>query len=288
MHSPAPALWILAASLLFATMSTLVKIAADRVSLPEIVFFRTLPATIVLFALARLRGDAILTSRWKLHGLRCVTGLAGMFTAFYAVAKLPLATATTLEYTTPLFMLAYIALFARRELTAQMIFAMVAGFAGVLLLLRPIFEAGETLAFVAGLSSGGLAALVYSLIRRLGEAGEPTWRIVAWYSLSGTVVAGGLMLWGAPPQYGASTLAVLVGIGVVGMFAQIAMTRAFSSGPTAALACLQYSTVAFAAIYGMLLLGDSLSAATIFGLSLIVLSGIAALQRAQKAVQVES
>lgn len=287
-HGHAPAMWILVASLLFATMSTLIKLAAANVSLPEIVLFRTLPAAVVLFALARMRGNAIVPGSWKLLGLRCVAGVCGMFTAFYAVARLPLATATTLEYTTPLFMLAYLVVFARARLTPQMAFAMTGGFAGVLLLLRPTLETGETLAFFAALGSGACAAVVYVLIRRLGQAGEPPWRIVLWYSLSGSLVAAALIPFGPRSAIDAATLLALLGIGIVGMFAQIAMTRAFSQGPTTTLASLQYSTVAFAAAYGVAIWGDSFSAASLFGLALIVLSGIVALRRAEKPVQVES
>jgi len=113
----APALWILAASLLFATMSALVKVAAAGVSLPEIVFFRSLPAGVVLFAMARFRRERIATRQWRLHALRCVVGVCTMFVGFYAVSKLPLATATTLEYTTPLFILA--CKYSKRSISAE-------------------------------------------------------------------------------------------------------------------------------------------------------------------------
>lgn len=288
MHHRAPALWILLASLLFATMSALVKLAGTGVSLPEIVFFRTLPAAVALLALARWRGQSLRTRNWKLLALRCVSGVCGVFVSFYAVTRLPLATATTLEYTTPLFMLAYIVLFARQHLTGPMAFAMIGGFAGVAVLLRPTLEAGHTLAFAAALTSGALAAVTYVLIRRLAEAGEPAWRIVLWYSGWGAIVSAALIPFGPRSEYDATTLIALGAVGIVGLFAQLALTRAFSSGPTTLLASLQYSTVAFAAMYGVMFFGDTLSATRVFGLSLIVLCGIVALRRADKPIQVES
>lgn len=288
MHNQAPALWILTASLSFATMSALVKVAAAGVSLPEIVFFRTLPASVLLFALARVRGERIATRHWSLHALRSVLGICAMFAGFYAVSRLPLATATTLDYTTPLFILAYLIVLARRHITPQIAFAMVGGFAGVVVLLRPTLETGETLAFLAGLGGGALAAIVYALIRRLGDAGEPAWRIVFWYSLSGTVVAGALIPFSPRSEYSAQATTALGAVGFVGLLAQLAMTRAFSTGPTTLLACLQYSTVAFAAVYGVLIWNDTLSTASVVGLGLIVLSGIVALRRADKPIQVES
>ena len=288
MPNHAPALWILAASLLFATMSALVKVAAAGVSLPEIVFFRSLPAGVVLFAMARFRRERIATRQWRLHALRCVVGVCTMFVGFYAVSKLPLATATTLEYTTPLFILACMIVFARRHITPQIAFAMIGGFAGVVVLMRPTLETGQTLAFAAALASAALAGVVYALIRRLSDAGEPTWRIVFWNSLTGTVIAATLIPFSPRSDYSAQAIVALGAVGIVGLLAQLAMTRAFSTGPATLLASLQYSTVAFAALYGVIIWGDTLSFASVLGLSLIVLSGIVALRRADKAIQVES
>lgn len=273
---------------MFATMSALVKVAAAGVSLPEIVFFRTLPAAVGLFVLARIRGQSIRSDNSRLLALRCCVGIAGTFVSFYAVSHLPLATATTLEYTTPLFMLAYIVTVMRGRVTPQMAFAMVGGFIGVVVLLRPTVQSGQTLAFAAGLSSGILAGLAYSLLRKLGDAGESTSRIVLWYSISANVVAAALIPFSPPSQYDGETVVALAGLGVVGLLAQIGLTRAFGSGPTTLLASLQYSTVAFAAIYGVLLWGDTLSFTSLFGLSLIVLSGIVALRGVARPIAVES
>ena len=286
-HSRAPFAWILVASLLFATMSTLVKTASSSVSLPEIVFFRTLPAAIGLFALARFRGDRIGSEHWRLHALRGVVGVTGTFVSFYAVSHLPLATATTLEYTTPLFLLAFVLVAARHQFTRQMALAIVGGFAGVIVLLRPSLQAGEALAFCAALGSGAVAAIAYALIRRLGEVGEPAWRIVLWYSVAGASVSAALIPFGAISRYTTATIVVLACVGVVGAFAQLALTRAFSTGPTTSLASLQYSTVAFAAIYGVALWDDTFSAASAAGLSVIVASCILALRRVRKPVQLD-
>ena len=280
MHRYAPAYWILFASLMFATMSALVKLTAAGVSLPEIVFFRMMPAAIVLFILGRARGVSMATRQWKLHGARSLFGFCGMLAGFYAVSKLPLATSTTLEYTTPLFMLAYIVLFARVHLTPQMCFAMVGGFAGVVVLLRPTLDTGQGLPFFAALTSGAMGAIVYAVIRRLGDAGEPATRIVFWYSMSSAIAAAAMIPFAATSHYDLSTWIALGALGTVSLIGQLAMTRAFSTGPATFLASLQYITVAFAAVYGVVIWGDTLTMASVIGLSLIILSGIVALRNA--------
>ena len=288
MDNRAPAFWILLSCLLFATLSALVKLAASGVSLPEIVFFRTLPAAVGLAALARLRGQRIATHAWRLHALRCAVGVTTMFVGFYAVSRLPLATATTLEYTTPLFMLAYMIVLARRRLTLRMALAMIGGFAGVVILMRPTLHTGQAVAFCAALCAAALAGVVYVLIRRLSEAGEPPWRIVLWNSLVATVVAAAMLPFAPRGSYDARTIAALAAVGIVGLGAQLTMTRAFATGPATLLASLQYSTVAFAAMYGVLVWNDELSVGSVLGLALIVMSGIVAVKRADEPMPVES
>ena len=90
---------------------------------------------------------------------------------------------------------------------------------------------------------------------------------------------------GPPSRYTVATVVALPG--VIGLFAQLAMTRALSSGPTTLLASLQYGAVAFAAIYGVVLWDDRFSPASAAGLALIVASGIVALYRVREPVQVE-
>jgi S-adenosylmethionine uptake transporter len=106
--------------------------------------------------------------------------------------------------------------------------------------------------------------------------------------LVATVVAAAIVPFGASSDYNAWTTIALLAIGILGLFAQLAMTRAFSSGQTTLLASLQYSTVAFAAIYGIVLWGDTLSMASVVGLSLIVFSGILALRRVREPIQLDA
>jgi len=182
-------------------------------------------------------------------------------------------------------MLAYIVVFARVHLTPTMAFAMVGGFAGVVILLRPTLDTGQGLPFFSALCSGLMGAIVYAVIRRLGDAGEPATRIVFWYSLSSAVAAAAMIAFGRTSTYDLKTWLALGALGTVSLMGQLAMTRAFSTGPTTFLASLQYITVAFAALYGVLIWGDTLTLASVIGLSLIVSSGIVALRGTAKRIE---
>src|SRR3954449_3882320 len=99
--------WILASCLFFATMSLLVKLAAADYSIAHIVFFRTLPGAIALLAYAGVRRLPLRTPVWHIHAVRNIVGIVSMGLAYYAIARLALATATCLEYTAPIFLLLY-------------------------------------------------------------------------------------------------------------------------------------------------------------------------------------
>lgn len=282
MRGVAPAAWILVSSLLFATMSALVKIAAADVSLSEIIFFRNLPSVLVLFAYSRLRGYSVRTICPGLHIRRSLIGITGMTLGFYAISRLPLATATTLDYTAPLFLLLAYVVVSPRQVRFGDGFTMLIGFVGVVLLLGPTVHANQLVPFVAGLGGGACAAVAYRMVWRLGRAREPGWRIVFYYALAATLASMASMPFAPASTYTPQSVSALVGVGVVGLFAQLSMTHAFQLGSTSLLATLQYSTVIFAAAYGLAFWGDRLSLAGFAGLVLIVSSGVLAVRNLSK------
>ena len=270
------AVWILVSSLLFATMSVLVKIASVDHSLAEIVFFRSLPGAVALLCYARIHRLQLYTPLWRIHSLRNLAGLTSMTLSFFAISKLALSTAACLEYTAPIFMMLYVVVASKRRLGALHATALIVGFGGVLLLLQPTLQANQTVPFAAGLTSGGLAAIAYMQIRRLGRAGEASWRTVLIFSLATMTLALIAMPFSPPAVYTARGLAILLAIGVTGLFAQLTMTRAFSHGVPMLVATLQYSTVVFAVIYGFFFWGDRLSTSATLGLLAVTVSGIVA------------
>lgn len=267
---------MLLSTLLFATMSALVKLAAQDVSIAEIVLFRSLPSMIALYAFAHLNGLRLRTPHWRLYAVRCLVGVAGMGCGYYAIRHLPLATAATLEYTAPLFLVAAHAVLRRRLAGSVELVAVAVGFAGVLMLLRPSLGEGQLPAFLAGLVGGGTAAIAYRSLRALGEAGEPGWRIVFIYAVTGVLVGLAALPFAGPSTYTPQSVVALASIGATGLAGQLAMTHAFRCGPTSLLATLQYATIAFSACYGALFWGEFPSLLGAAGLGLIVVSGIVA------------
>ncbi|RJG07143.1 DMT family transporter [Noviherbaspirillum cavernae] len=284
-----PSLWMLFASFVFAIMGVCVKLASDLYSTSEIVMYRGAVGMIFLFLLTRIRGGSLKTSLPWHHVWRGVVGVTALWLWFHSIGKLPLATATTLNYMSPIWIAAilFVAGWWRGQnrfewgLTA----AIAMSFVGVTLLLRPSFHADQWFSGLIGLTSGALSALAYLQVRKLGQMGEPEYRVVFYFSVTG-VLAGllGTLAGSAFPGNSATTwhahdakgLALLLAIGVTATIAQMAMTRAYRIGKTLVTANLQYTGIVFSAVWGIVIWGDLLDWLGWLGMGIILASGVAA------------
>ena len=266
--------WMIVASFFFASMGVCVKLAAEVFSAPEIVFYRSIISLLMMFALVRLRGIPIRTPHWRFQLWRSASGFVSLLLYFYAVSMLPLALAVTLAYTSPLFLAVYLGLFGKARLGRGMLGALVLGFIGVALLLRPTLHADQLLGGVIGLGSGMLAGLAYYNVKELGERGELEERTVFYFTLLSTVASGVWMMLSEFHRLDLRGGLLLLGVGLFGTIAQLAMTRAYKRGDTLVAASLAYSTVIFASLFGMLFWQETLSFGAWSAIALIVASGM--------------
>ena len=275
----AGALWMVLAALSFGLMGVFVKLASASLGTVALVFWRTLFAVLLLGGVAVLRRQRFATPQLKRHLQRGLIGYLSLLAYFYAISHLPLATAVTLNYTSPLFLALLSLLLLRERLSRAALLALALGFAGVALLLRPTFADTGFVAGLIGLSSGFLAGWSYLHVRELGQAGEAEWRTVFYFALISTA-GGGLLLLGQPwqPLTGAN-LPWVLGLGVTATVAQLAMTRAYKVGRKLLVANLSYLTVLFSSLFGMLLWHHVLDMAQLMAMGLIIVSGILAGRR---------
>ena len=268
-------LWMIAASLLFACMGVCVKFAAETHSAVEITFYRSFISLILMFGLVRLRGVLLATPHWRWQVTRGAVGFSALFSYFYAITLLPLATAVTLNYTSAIFLALYLG-FAGMRMRRGMLGALVLGLVGVIMLLKPTLHADQLVGGLVGLGSGVLAGMAHFSVRELGARGEPETRTVFYFSLVSSV---GAAIWLAFSDMHAVDLRsglLLLGVACFATVAQLAMTRAYSRGKTLMSAALAYSTVIFSSLFGMLFWGEVMDAASWLAIGLIVASGVAA------------
>jgi len=277
------ALWMLLASAMFAIMGSFVKFGTEHgASLPQIVLFRGLPSVLLLLLWARAGRQSIVPTSWKLHLWRNLSGVTSMWLGFFAISHLPLATATSLNYTAPLFIACWMLGWGGAQRDPVRIIAVALGFLGVIAVLRPSITDDQWLAALVGMGAGAMSAVAMMQIRQLGRIGEPEWRTVLFFSVAvcvSSVVGLWFEGWGVADWQG---YASLVGVGVAGMFGQLAMTRAFGVGSALLTAALQYSTIIFAALLGMGFWGDHLDGLAWAGMGLIISAGLLSVWRTMR------
>ena len=286
------AAWMMVlATVLFALMGVCVKRAAAQVTTAEVVFFRGLVGALMIGALAWVQRLSLRTTVPRQHLGRGLAGVSALTLWFYTIAHLPLATAVTLNYMSSVWMAVFLMLRQawrhwrrqpHRPIPASLLGAVLLGFVGVALVLRPTLERDQWLEAAIGLFSGMLSAWAYLQVAGLGRSGEPEHRVVFYFSVFGTVAGLGLIAathlsgqqaWASPTPQG---WAWLLGIGVFATLAQLAMTRAYAQGQPLAMASLQYLGIVHAFILGVWFFGEALHGVAVLGTILIVLAGIGA------------
>jgi len=274
-------------SLFFATMAVCVKIASEWFTSSELVFYRGLLGMLFMWLLARSQGTALSTRYAGMHAWRSVVGVVSLGAWFYAIANLPLATAMTLNYMSSVWVAAFLvggALLAWNPRSGgaaplrqgALVVTVLAGFAGVVMMLRPTIEQNQVFAGLIGLMSGLAAAFAYMQVMALGKLGEPESRTVFYFAVGSAVAGGaGMLVEGLSPWNWMHALWLLP-VGLLASLGQLCMTRAYSHGATLVVASLQYSGIVFGAIYSVTLFGDRIPLQGWAGMALIVASGVAA------------
>ncbi|MDP9932244.1 drug/metabolite transporter (DMT)-like permease [Variovorax paradoxus] len=300
------ALWMVLGAFLFATMSVVVKVASAWFNSGEMVLGRGLIGIVFLWLLSRNRGVSLATRYPGMHAWRSTIGVVSLGAWFYAIAHMPLATAVTLNYMSSVWIAAFLvggALLAwvpvpgrdgrvqRPPLQGPLVLTVLAGFIGVVLMLKPSVNANEGFAGLLGLLSGLTAAFAYMQVVALSRIGEPELRTVFYFAV-GSAVAGAFATAATGFSGGDSWTwqhaLWLLPIGLLAALGQLCMTRAYATAKTQAgtlvVANLQYSGIVFAAFYSVVLFDDRIDAAGWAGMALIIVSGIAATVLRQRAV----
>ncbi len=279
------AIWMILASLFFASMGVCIKFASSHFNNAEILFYRGVFGIIFMAALAHARGTPLRTSYPAMHAWRSVVGVTSMAAWFYAISELPLATAMTLNYMSSIWIAAFLvggALMLGKAAPRQgpLVLAILTSFAGVMLLLKPAIAQNQAFAALVGLLSGFVSAFAYMQVMAMARLGEPETRTVFYFAV-GTMLTGllGMAVLGVSGWSWPQALWLLP-LGLFASLGQLSMTKAYSiaahHGGTLLVANLQYSGVVFAALYGVLLFGDNIPLSGWLVMALIVASAIAA------------
>lgn len=261
--------------LLFASMSVAIKLAErGGAALPEILFWRQFGAVWLVAAVVGAGpGFASLrTARFGAHVVRTVVGLGAMACTFTALLALPLAEATTLGFSMPIFATVLGALVLKEPTGWRRWAAVAAGFVGVLIVARPGGAALPLAGLIAGLVAAALTATVSILLRQIGRTEAPL-TTVFWFSLL-SLVPLAIPYASAARAHPIATWAALAAVGLLGGVAQLAMTHSLRLGPVSAVVPMDYTALLWATLFGWLVFDRLPAEGTAIGAPVIVASGL--------------
>ncbi len=266
------ALLMTGSTVLFGFMVITIRLATSTTHPFEIAFFRNLFG--LLFALPLLWGSGLAllhTKRLRFYFLRCVIGLGGMLTSFWALAHLPLAQAIAISYSSPLFVIIGAALLLNEVIRIRRTSAVIVGFIGVLIIIHPV-SADLNLATLVAVLAAALVASAAISIKFLSRT-ERADAIVIYMGLIMTPLAliPALFYWQWPDAMGWLWLVLT---GFFGTMAQICMTRAYQLGEVSALTPLNFLQLPLVAVLAWCLFGETLTWNTAFGAVIVIGSNV--------------
>jgi S-adenosylmethionine uptake transporter len=265
-------LLMLLGDFLFALNDAMGKWLVASFSVGQVLLIRSIGAFVVLGPMIARQGTASLfrLERPGLQALRVLMATADTALFYAAVAYLPLADVMTFYMAGPIYVAALSHLFLGEKVGWRRWVAIVLGFGGVVIALRPSS---------ASLSLPSLFALVGSIsfalnliLNRVLRATSDT-SLVTWQTLGALAVGAALSLhsWTTPTSLDLSAMLLL---GIVSCLAHLMITRALKLAPASTLAPLQYSLLLWAVVFGLMFFGDVPDAQILVGSAVIVFAGL--------------
>lgn len=264
---------------LISVMNVFAKLLSGQHSIIEIAFYRNVIAILPfgLWFIAAKRAD-LLVVRSKPLALvaRSVLGTASLIATFGAFSAMPMAEATALLFTASLFVPVMGIMFLGERVGVYRAAALIAGFAGVLIMARPSGDwnaAGVAFALSAALFQAGLG----TLLRLLGRTERPE-TVTFYFLLLGVLMTAPAMPFVARPLTPHDAW-ILAGAGIAGAGAQYLLSAAYKYAPAALVTMFNYTGIVWAVLFGWLIWGDWPSPPVWTGAGIVIAASLFILRR---------
>ena len=262
------ALLMLGSTLAFGLMAIAIRYATRYVPTQEVAFFRNAFGLLALLPMLIRPGSAPLkTQQLPRYFLRSAIGLASMLCAFWAIGHLPISQAISLSYSTPLFVTIAAVLWLGETVRMRRWAAVITGFIGVLIIVRPgstSFTPGTLVAVGAAVLSSLVAIQIKQLTRVDSADTVVFYTYVFWVPLS---LVPALFVWVWPTGL---AWVWLVATGVLGTLGQLLWTRALRLGEVSALTPISFMQLPLVSLLGWLLFNEALDRWTVIGAGIIL------------------
>lgn len=278
-------LGMVASALSFSLMGVCVKQVGGRIPVAEVVFARAIVSVALSWWLLHRAGIPAWGKRRWLLIWRGAIGTAALMCVYAALAALPLAAATVLQYLYPPFTALLAWLLLGEPIGKRVLAAMVLGWLGVLLVAQPagLLQGGVTLALfpvLIAVAGALLTALAYVSVRSLGTSEHPL-VIVFYFPLVALPLSLPLVALN-PVLPTPAELLWLIGVGIFTQLGQVYLTRSLTALPAAKATAISYVQVLFAGGWGWLLFGESIDNWTLAGAGLVLAATLVSISHTQR------
>jgi drug/metabolite transporter (DMT)-like permease len=266
------AVWLVSGGFIFTSTGVMIRLLSEQIESVQTAFFRAAISVILLLPMiAAGRVKPWHSKRIAGHFWRTAMGTASMVLGFYAVSMLPLADATAIAFSQPLFSVVVAALILGEKVRWRRWSATIIGFAGVLVMVRP-GEGSLQLGALVALANAAAVALSILLVRRLSDSETPL-MILTQFAIFSTILltVPAIVVWRWPDLWG---WVLAFGIALSATVGQYFWVQAFKSGEMSAVAPFEYMRLPFAVFVGWLIWGEMPVIWTYVGAAIVIGSAL--------------
>ena len=274
------AFWLVTGGFIFTVTSAMIRLLSTQIESVQTAFFRAVISLIILLPIiAAGKVKPWQSKRIAGHFWRTFMGTLSMVLGFYAVAMLPLADATALAFSQPLFSVVVAALIAGEKVRWRRWTATIVGFLGVLVMVRPGESSLQAGALVA-LANAATVAISILLVKRLSDSETPL-MILTQFAIFSTILLlpPALWVWRWPDAWG---WVLAVGVALTATVGQYFWVQAFKAGEMSAVAPFEYLRLPFAVFVGWLLWDEIPVIWTYVGAAIVIASALYIAHREHK------
>ena len=265
------------ASFFFSLMTLCVKNIDKRIPIYELVFFRSLLSLIITLFIINLKKINPLGKNRPLLILRGVLGTLALVCIFYAIRNMPLSISTVIQYTYPILISIFAGLFINEKITRNLLFALVSGWIGILVILNPTQLSNinvniESLSILIAFLGSICTALAYVTVKKLSYT-EDVYVIIEYFPLVSFITLLPIVLinWVTPNW---SELVWILGIGLFTQLGQTFLTIGLKNLPASEASIINYLQVVFGSMWGILFFREIINVNFLLGASLVLLGTI--------------
>jgi drug/metabolite transporter (DMT)-like permease len=259
------------ASICFALVGAMIKFIGN-IPLMEMIFFRNLPSILILPLILKNKNISLRGKNNPLLLFRCFFGFLSTVGYFYTFKTMTMTDAMTIRQLSPFFIIILAVIFLKEKMSLRRIPVFLLVFLGSLLVIKPGMRL-EIFPAIVGVLAAIFSAGAHVSLRNLRLTDHPL-VIVNYFAVVSGLMALVILIWQnnfVIPDF--ISLISLVLLGLVALGAQIGLTKAYQMAPASMVSLYTYSQIIFATLFGLLFFRELPDLFTIFGATLIIISG---------------